>query len=95
MPMKTEKRLSNEEIKARLVLVVGIGLTMSFMFSVFAMLYGLLFVVQPAEMAELDSQQVNILSSMLLTLSGGLIGLLASNGLKDRPKDPPTTPPVP
>jgi hypothetical protein len=93
--MKPEKRLSNEEIKARLVLVVGIGLTMSFMFSVFAMLYGLLFVVQPAEMAELDSQQVNILSSMLLTLSGGLIGLLASNGLKDRPKDPPTPPPVP
>jgi hypothetical protein len=93
--MKPEKRLTNEEIKARLVLVVGIGLTMSFMFSVFAMLYGLLFVVQPAEMAELDSQQVNILSSMLLTLSGGLIGLLASNGLKDRPKDPPTTPPVP
>ena len=93
--MKPEKRLTNEEIKARLVLVVGIGLTLSFMFSVFAMLYGLLFVVQPAEMAELDSQQVNILSSMLLTLSGGLIGLLASNGLKDRPKDPPTTPPVP
>ena len=93
--MNPEKRLSNEEIKARLVLVVGIGLTMSFMFSVFAMLYGLLFVVQPAEMAELDSQQVNILSSMLLTLSGGLIGLLAGNGLKDKPKDPPTTPPVP
>jgi hypothetical protein len=93
--MNPEKRLSNEEIKARLVLVVGIGLTLSFMFSVFAMLYGLLFVVQPAEMAELDSQQVNILSSMLLTLSGGLIGLLAGNGLKDKPKDPPTTPPVP
>jgi hypothetical protein len=93
--MNPEKRLSNEEIKARLVLVVGIGLTMSFMFSVFAMLYGLLFVVQPQEMAELDSQQVNILSSMLLTLSGGLIGLLAGNGLKDKPKDPPTTPPVP
>jgi hypothetical protein len=88
--MKPEKRLSNEEIKARLVLVVGVGLTLSFMFSVFAMLYGLLFVVQPAEMAELDSQQVNILSSMLLTLSGGLIGLLAGNGLKDKPKDPPS-----
>ena len=96
--MKPQNRMSNEEIKARLVLVVGIGLTLSFMFSVFAMLYGLLFVVQPQEMAELDSQQVNILSSMLLTLSGGLIGLLAGNGLKDRPKDPPqppTTPPAP
>jgi hypothetical protein len=96
--MNPDKRLTNEQIKARLVLVVGIGLTMSFMFSVFAMLYGLLFVVQPQEMAELDGAQINILSSMLLTLSGGLIGLLASNGLKDRPKDPPqppTTPPVP
>jgi hypothetical protein len=38
-------------------------------------------------MAELDAQQINILSSMLLTLSGGLIGLLAGNGLKDKPKD--------
>ena len=96
--MKPEKRLTNEEIKARLVLVVGIGLTMSFMFSVFAMLYGLLFVTQPQEMAELDGAQINILSSMLLTLSGGLIGLLASNGLRDRPKDPPQPPtgtPVP
>jgi hypothetical protein len=93
--MNPDKRLTNEQIKARLVLVVGIGLTMSFMFSVFAMLYGLLFVVQPQEMSELDGAQINILSSMLLTLSGGLIGLLASNGLKDRPKDPPTTPPVP
>jgi hypothetical protein len=96
--MKPENRLTNEEIKARLVLVVGIGLTLSFMFSVFAMLFGILFVVQPTEMSELDGQQINILSSMLLTLSGGLIGLLAGNGLKDRPKDtpqPPSTPPAP
>jgi hypothetical protein len=90
--MKPENRLTNEEIKARLVLVVGTGLTVSFMFSVFAMLYGLLFVVQPQEMSELDGQQINILSSMLLTLSGGLIGLLAGNGLKDKPKDPPSAP---
>jgi hypothetical protein len=26
---------------------------------------------------------------MLMTLAGGLIGLLAGNGLKDKPKDPP------
>jgi hypothetical protein len=86
---KPENRLSNEQIKARIVLVVACGLTLSFVGSVFTMLYGLLFVVQPEKMAELDSQQINILSSMLLTLSGGLIGLLAGNGLKDKPKDPP------
>ena len=80
---------TNEEIKARIVMIVAIGLTLSFVGSVFTILYGLLFVSQPVKMAELDSQAINILSSMLLTLSGGLIGLLSSNGLKNGPKDPP------
>jgi len=82
-------KYSNEEIKARLVFMVGAGLTMSFLFSVIAILYGLLFVVQPMEQAPNDSAGWSVLSSMLLTLSGGLIGLLAGNGLKDKPKDPP------
>ena len=85
--MKSGKRFTNEEIKARIVMIVAIGLTASFVGSVFTILYGLLFVSQPQQMAELDSAQINILSSMLLTLSGGLIGLLAGNGLKDKPKD--------
>ena len=83
---------TNEEIKARIVMIVAVGLTLSFVGSVFTILYGLLFVSQPVKMAELDSQAINILSSMLLTLSGGLIGLLAGNGLKDKPKDPPSAP---
>ena len=90
--MKPENRLSNEEIKARLVLLVGVGLTLSFLFSVMAILYGLLFVVQPMEQSPNDSAGWSVLSSMLLTLSGGLIGLLAGNGLKDKPKDPPSAP---
>jgi hypothetical protein len=90
--MKPENRLTNEEIKARLVLLVGVGLTLSFLFSVMAILYGLLFVVQPMEQSPNDSAGWSVLSSMLLTLSGGLIGLLAGNGLKDRPKDPPSAP---
>jgi hypothetical protein len=93
--MKPENRLTNEEIKARLVLMVGVGLTLSFLFSVCAILYGLLFVVQPMEQSPNDSAGWSVLSSMLLTLSGGLIGLLAGNGLKDKPKDPPTGTPVP
>ena len=88
--MLMREKHSNEEIKARIVMIVAIGLTLSFVGSVFTILYGLLFVSQPVKMAELDSQAINILSSMLLTLSGGLIGLLAGNGLKDKPKDPPT-----
>lgn len=88
--MRVREKHTNEEIKARIVMIVAIGLTLSFVGSVFTILYGLLFVSQPKKMAELDAQQINILSSMLLTLSGGLIGLLAGNGLKDKPKDPPT-----
>jgi hypothetical protein len=90
--MKPENRLSNEQIKARLVFVVAIGLTCSFLFSVAAMLYGLLFVVQPTEQSPNDAEAWAVLSPMLMTLSGGLIGLLAGNGLKDKPKDPPTPP---
>jgi hypothetical protein len=88
--MRMREKHSNEEIKARIVMIVAIGLTLSFVGSVFTILYGLLFVTQPQKMAELDAAQISVLSSMLLTLSGGLIGLLAGNGLKDRPKDPPT-----
>lgn len=80
-------KFTNEEIKARLVFMVGVGLTLSFLFSVIAILYGLLFVVQPMEQAPNDAAGWSVLTSMLLTLSGGLIGLLAGNGLKD--KQPP------
>ena len=84
----SKNKYTNTEIKARLVLVVGIGLTCSFLFSVMAILYGVLFVTQPLEQAPNDAEAWSVLSSMLLTLSGGLIGLLAGNGLKD--KEPPT-----
>jgi ribose/xylose/arabinose/galactoside ABC-type transport system permease subunit len=93
--MKPEKRLSNEEIKARLILIVGIALSFSFVMAIVSLIYGLLFVVQPLEQAPNDAEAWAVLSPMLMTLAGGLIGLLAGNGLKDKPKDPPTTPPVP
>ena len=88
--MKPENRLSNEEIKARLILVVGIGLTLSFVMAIASLIFGLLFVVQPTEQSPNDAEAWGVLSPMLMTLAGGLIGLLAGNGLKDKPKDPPT-----
>jgi ribose/xylose/arabinose/galactoside ABC-type transport system permease subunit len=93
--MKPDKRLTNEEIKARLILIVGIALSFSFVAAIVSLIYGLLFVVQPLEQAPNDAEAWAVLSPMLMTLAGGLIGLLAGNGLKDKPKDPPTTPPVP
>jgi hypothetical protein len=90
--MKPENRLSNEEIKARLILIVGIALSFSFVAAIVSLIYGLLFVVQPVEQAPNDAEAWAVLSPMLMTLAGGLIGLLAGNGLKDKPKDPPSAP---
>jgi ribose/xylose/arabinose/galactoside ABC-type transport system permease subunit len=90
--MKPENRLPNEEIKARLILVVGIALSFSFVAAIVSLIYGLLFVVQPLEQAPNDAEAWAVLSPMLMTLAGGLIGLLAGNGLKDKPKDPPSAP---
>ena len=89
MPMKPENRLTNEEIKARLILIVGIALSFSFVMAIVSLIYGLLFVVQPLEQSPNDAEAWGVLSPMLMTLAGGLIGLLAGNGLKDKPKDPP------
>jgi ribose/xylose/arabinose/galactoside ABC-type transport system permease subunit len=90
--MKPENRLTNEEIKARLILIVGIALSFSFVAAIVSLIYGLLFVVQPVEQAPNDAEAWAVLSPMLMTLAGGLIGLLAGTGLKDKPKDPPSAP---
>jgi ribose/xylose/arabinose/galactoside ABC-type transport system permease subunit len=87
--MKPENRLTNEEIKARLILIVGIALSFSFVAAIVSLIYGLLFVVQPLDQSPNDAEAWAVLSPMLMTLAGGLIGLLAGNGLKDKPKEPP------
>ena len=84
--MAVVAKYTNDEIKARLIFVVGMGLTFAFVGSIFTLLYGLLFVTQPLEQAPNDAEAFSVLNPMLMTLSGGLIGLLASNGLKSKPK---------
>jgi amino acid permease len=90
--MKLDKRLNNEEIKARLVFTVAISLSFVLIVSVLAMIYGVLFVVQPVEASELDQEMVSILTYVLSTLAGALVGLVAGNGLKNPPKDPTSAP---
>jgi hypothetical protein len=79
-----KKRLSNSEIKARLALVVGIALSLTFMMSIAMILYSLNFVVQPLEVSPNDQKGWESISSILLVLAGALTGILASNNLKDR-----------
>jgi len=94
MRMKPDNRLSNEQIKARLILVVAIGLTIAFLASILALLYGLLFVTQPLEVSPNDDSAWAVLSPMLATLTGGLLGVLAGNGIsgKQQPPQPPAPP---
>jgi ribose/xylose/arabinose/galactoside ABC-type transport system permease subunit len=81
------KKFTNSEIKARLILVVGITLSVTFVISTASLLYGLLFVVQPLEVSPNDESAWSLLSPMMLFLTGALSGILASNGLKDKDKD--------
>jgi hypothetical protein len=80
------KRLTNGEIKARLILIVGITLSLTFVLSTASLIYGLLFIVQPLEVSPNDESAWSLLSPMMLFLTGALSGILASNGLKDKDK---------
>jgi hypothetical protein len=78
-----KERYTNDQIKARLILIVGITLSVTFVASTLSLLYGLLFVVQPLEVSENDKSAWALLSPMMLFLSGALSALLSSNGLKN------------
>jgi len=88
--MKLRPRLTNDQIKARLILIVGVGLTIVFVASIGTILYGIQFVTQPATMAESDKEAWSLLSPLMMSLSGVLAGILAANGLKsDKDKKDP------
>lgn len=78
------KRLTNSEIKARLILIVGVTLSLTFVMSTASLIYGLLFVVQPLDVSPNDESAWALLAPMMLFLTGALSGILASNGLKDK-----------
>ena len=77
------KRLTNSEIKARLVFMVGITLSMVFGISMVAILYSLVFVIQPQKPSPNDTEMLQIVSGSFAVLLGGLLGLLSANGLRD------------
>ena len=84
------ERYTNEQIKARLILVVAIGLTASFVVTIMSLIFGLLYITQPLDQAPNDAAAWELLTPMVLFLTGALSGVLASNGLKDKPKDKET-----
>ena len=87
---KSSRRLTNEQLKARLIVFIGVCLAMVFAFSVLGMLYALIFVTQPiGAQAPNDKAFIDILTTLTVFLTGALGSVLASNGLKDKPTEKP------
>ena len=91
---KPHRRLSNEQLKARLIVFIGVCLALVFAVSVMGMLYALIFVTQPiGAQAPNDKAFIDILTTLTVFLTGALGSVLASNGLKDKPVQTPSDTP--
>jgi hypothetical protein len=77
-----------EQQHAALIVFVGRLMAICFTFTVMAFIYGVLFVDQPMEQAPTDAQLIDLLSTLLVFLTGTLSGLVASNGLKTKTQQP-------
>ena len=90
---RQSRRLSNEQLKARLIVFIGVCLALVFALSVMGMLYALIFVTQPVgAQAPNDRAFIELLTTLTVFLTGALGSVLASNGLKDKPEKPADTP---
>ena len=89
------RRLSPEDIKARLILFIGCTLSIVFLIVTVGITYALIFVTQPVTaQAPNDAAFIDLLKTLAIFLTGSLGGVLASNGLKDKkPLDTPTNTP--
>ena len=92
-----QKRLSPEDIKARLILFIGMTLSIVFLIVTIGITYALIFVTQPVSaQAPNDAAFIDLLKTLAIFLTGSLGGVLASNGLKDKASsDTPKTTPNP
>jgi len=87
MVSKHRERLSQEEIKARLMFLIGAVLSIVFLIVTLGITYALIFVTQPiGAQAPNDAAFIDLLKTLAIFLTGSLGGVLASNGLKDKQK---------
>ena len=92
---RQNRRYTNEQLKARLIVFIGVCLGLVFAMSVGGMLYALIFVTQPlGAQAPNDKAFIDLLTTLTVFLTGVLGSVLASNGLKDKPQMPDDTPKI-
>jgi len=85
---REKKRLSPEDIHARLIFLIGAVLALTFFIITGGAVYALVFVTQPVgAQAPNDRDFIQLLQTLAIFLTGALGGVLAGNGLKSKPKD--------
>ena len=67
-----------------MVVTVGVLLAIVFSLIVLGMIGGLLFVSQPLEQSPNDAAFIDLMSTIVVFLTGTLSGLVASNGIKTK-----------
>ena len=77
-------RYTANELHARMVVTVGVLLAIVFSVIVLGMIMGLLFVSQPLEQSPNDASFIDLMSTIVVFLTGTLSGLVASNGIKNK-----------
>ncbi len=77
-------RYTPNELHARMVVTVGVLLAIVFSLIVLGMIWGLLFVSQPLEQSPNDAAFIDLMSTIVVFLTGTLSGLVASNGMKNK-----------
>lgn len=87
------KRLTPEDIHARLIFLIGAVLALTFFVITGGAVYALVFVTQPVgAQAPNDRDFIQLLQTLAIFLTGALGGVLAGNGLKSKPKEKSDTP---
>jgi ABC-type transport system involved in multi-copper enzyme maturation permease subunit len=81
-------RYTPNELHARMVVTVGVLLAIVFSLIVLGMIYGLLFISQPLEQSPNDAAFIDLMSTIVVFLTGTLSGLVASNGIKNKNTSP-------
>lgn len=80
------ERYTAEQLQARMVVTVGVILAGVFTVIVVGFVWGLLFVSQPLEQSPNDAAFIDLMSTIVVFLTGTLSGIVAANGLKDKKK---------
>ena len=78
-------------LHARMIVFVACTIAVTFALTVIGFVYGLLFITQPLEQSPNDAAFIDLLKTLSIFMTGTLSGLVAANGLKQKPTDASTT----